>query len=135
MNNCYDSVLERNLNTGVPKAVSYLTRDLISQQVKTTKNQYEREHEKLVFYQEIDQMISKHFPDKKSIEELKSKIPTNLANGLNGYVFNPLKAFDRIITQLEKDGKQKEIGQIMKECGLITKEQEKLARQMKEKEQ
>lgn len=54
-------------------------------------------------------MISKNFPDKKSIEELKSKMPTNIANGLNGYVFNPMKAFDRIISQLEKDGKQKEI--------------------------
>jgi|688.fasta_scaffold396326_1 hypothetical protein len=43
-------------------------------------------------------MISKHFPDKKSIEELKSKMPPNLANGLNGYVFNPIKAYDRIIT-------------------------------------
>ncbi len=38
MNNCYDSVLERNLNTGVPKSVSYLTHDLLSEQVKSTKN-------------------------------------------------------------------------------------------------
>ena len=68
-----------------------------------------------MFYQEIDTMISKYFPDKKSIEALKTQIEKlrkdgdGDQSGLNGHVFHPMEAFDRIIHSLERDGKQKEI--------------------------
>ena len=42
-------------------------------------------------------MIADRFPDKASIEKLMSSLPLNTQNGLNGHIFKPTEAFERII--------------------------------------